>query len=83
MTLPGKDVPHLGHRSPETNPEMSGTVSKAHLDEQMSHQGHSGVHDSMSMKSLPFAVQIILVAVSFLLLLLAGTVTNLFVPIHF
>ncbi|MDA4845130.1 DUF4396 domain-containing protein [Hoeflea poritis] len=83
MTLPGKDVPHLGHRSPEINPEMSGTVSKAHLDEQMSHQGHSGGHDSMSMKSLPLAVQIILVAVSFLLLLLAGTVTNVFVPIHF
>jgi len=80
MTLPGKDTPDLGHRSPEA-------MAHAGMAHGMSHSsggGHemSGKGD-MQMATLSLVTQTLLIAASFVVLIAAGLVTNLYVPITF
>ncbi len=79
MTLPGKDTPALGHRSPEPAMDMSGQMP--HMQSGDRHEGH--VHSKMAMARLPFPAQVGLIAASFAVLLAAGLITGLFVPIRF
>ncbi|MCV0428107.1 MAG: DUF4396 domain-containing protein [Roseibium sp.] len=78
MTLPGKDTPALGHRSPEGMMEGMST----HMHGHGSKGGHSG-HGKMQMATLPLTTQVALIAASFGILVLAGLVTDMFVPIRF
>lgn len=81
MTLPGKDTPDLGHRSPEA-------MAHAGMEGGMSHHGSHGGgmeagHGKREMASLSLTTQTLLIAASFAILLAAGLVTNLYVPITF
>jgi hypothetical protein len=78
MTLPGKDTADLGHRSPEV--KMDGMVGAMH--DHGSTTSHAG-HKKMEMATLPLSAQIVLIAASFGILIIAGLITNMFVPISF
>ena len=81
MTLPGKDTPDLGHRSPEAMPH-SGMESDMGHGAAHSH-GNAAGHKGMKMMSLSVTTQTVLIALSFAFLLAAGLATDLFVPIRF
>lgn len=107
MTLPGKDTPALGHRSPEAMtshadlPLQPGSEHSAHGHGAGNHgagghgafdhgsgahaaSGHSaGEHDGMKMATLSLSTQSLLIAASFAVLLAAGLVTSIYVPISF
>ncbi|MTH98108.1 DUF4396 domain-containing protein [Roseibium sp. RKSG952] len=76
-TMSDKDAPESGHGLNA----MHGHMDHDHGSHQHggSHEGHGG----MAMKSLPMAIQILLILASFVLLIGAGLITNLFVPIRF
>lgn len=78
MTLPGKDAVALGHKSPEPHMAMGKSGHMHHHDGNMQHD-----HSKMEMASLPPATQLILIGLSFVILIMAGMITNLFVPIQF
>lgn len=80
MTLPGKDTPALGHRSPEA-------MDHAAMAHDMSHSD-AGSHRMsgeapMEMATLSLATQTLLIVASFAVLIAAALVTNLYVPITF
>ncbi|WP_422376586.1 DUF4396 domain-containing protein [Roseibium sp.] len=74
MTMPGKDTPALGHRSPEMQMEAMGPHT---------HGTSHGAHRAMEMAKLSLPIQVLLIAASFALLLLAALVTDAFIPIRF
>jgi len=80
MTLPGKDTPALGHRSPEA---MSQTGVSHHGSHNTAGGHDMAGHGPMKMTSLSVATQAILIAASFAVLIAAGLITNLYVPITF
>ncbi|WP_029061904.1 DUF4396 domain-containing protein [Labrenzia sp. DG1229] len=81
MTLPGADTPALGHRSPE--PAMSGHMHQGNegVAQDQPHQKHD--HSKMEMANLSLPTQIVLIAISFAILIVAGLATSLFVPVKF
>ncbi|MHA7773034.1 DUF4396 domain-containing protein [Roseibium sp. M-1] len=96
MTLPGKDTPELGHRSPEHGMAgmkdiaggMNGHGDHAGHASHAGHAGHAGHdgqggHKKMEMASLSTARQSVYIALSFLLLIAAGLITDQIVPIRF
>ncbi|MES0881833.1 DUF4396 domain-containing protein [Roseibium sp. SCP14] len=84
MTLPGKDTSSLGHRSPERPMAnaMNGTIDGMSGHNHSGEDHHAG-HGKMQMATLPLATQCMLIGASFALLIGAGFVTDLFVPITF
>ena len=83
MTLPGKYTPSLGHRPPEAAMTMPANMHRDHksMDQGEVHQRHD--HSRMEMAGLPMRTQIALIAASFVILIGAGLITNLFAPIRF
>ncbi|MBG6211153.1 hypothetical protein IWQ49_005836 [Labrenzia sp. EL_126] len=79
--LPGADTPALGHRSPE--PAMSGHLHQVHegMAQDQPHRKHD--RSRMEMEKLALPTQIILIAISFAILIMAGLATSLFVPVRF
>ncbi|MCK7611200.1 DUF4396 domain-containing protein [Roseibium sediminicola] len=76
MTLPGKDTPGLGHRSPEAM-NHAGMAHSGAGSHAMSGEG------PMEMASLSLTTQTLLIAASFGVLIAAGLITNLYVPVTF
>ncbi|MEP1571351.1 DUF4396 domain-containing protein [Roseibium album] len=81
MTLPGADTPALGHRSPE--PAMSGHPHQGHEDVAQGQPHRKHDRSRMEMEKLALPTQLILIAISFAILIVAGLATSLFVPVRF